>query len=494
MSSKENPFWGNRVSGRLKSLIIYCAMVMAFLWCSTDLSAQTATPTWSDLSGWSLNGSATLIGTDEIELTQEIEMEAASSWSPCKVDLLQDFDLEISVYLGNSDLASAGVAIVFQNDPRGATAIGLCCSSNGYGDHFGGFDPTQAVKPSVDVEIDTYGNDEDAAYGEPIYQHLGVLENGLLENGYAAGPVMLFPGNPDGQIADGLEHDVLIAWKAATNTLTVLMDTGAGVTYTRDIVANIFSGVSQVYWGVTGSTGAGTAIQYFKLKKGPCVQAASPTPTWTATYTHTPTPSFTPTATASYTSTYTKTPSATPTVTSTYSFTLTMTWTGTPTVTLTGTFTNTPTVTASYTPTWTLTPSATPTITPTRSFTQTMTWTGTPTVTLTGTFTNTPTVTPSATLAIQGPAGAFVYPNPVVGKVAHLAYQLDAPGFIHVRIYNSAYDLSAKFSEKNGPGNHVMELDLRGVAPGVYYVLVEYQLETGHRKLKPIHIYVSGRS
>ena len=446
MSSKENPFWGNRVSGRLKSLIIYCAMVMAFLWCSTDLSAQTATPTWSDLSGWSLNGSATLIGTDEIELTQEIEMEAASSWSPCKVDLLQDFDLEISVYLGNSDLASAGVAIVFQNDPRGATAIGLCCSSNGYGDHFGGFDPTQAVKPSVDVEIDTYGNDEDAAYGEPIYQHLGVLENGLLENGYAAGPVMLFPGNPDGQIADGLEHDVLIAWKAATNTLTVLMDTGAGVTYTRDIVANIFSGVSQVYWGVTGSTGAGTAIQYFKLKKGPCVQVASPTPTGTATYTNTPTPSFTPTVTASYTSTYTKTPSATPTVTSTY------------------------------------------------SFTRTMTWTGTPTVTLTGTFTNTPTVTPSATLAIQGPAGAFVYPNPVVGKVAHLAYQLDAPGFIHVRIYNSAYDLSAKFSEKNGPGNHVMELDLRGVAPGVYYVLVEYQLETGHRKLKPIHIYVSGRS
>jgi hypothetical protein len=123
-----------------------------------------------------------------------------------------------------------------------------------------------------------------------------------------------------------------------------------------------------------------------------------------------------------------------------------------------------------------------------------MTWTGTPTVTFTGTVTNTPTVTPSATLAIQGSAGAFVYPNPVVGRVAHLAYQLDAPGFIHVWIYNSAYDLSAKFSEKNGSGNHVMEMDLKGVAPGVYYVLVEYQMETGHRKLKPINIYVPGRS
>jgi saccharopine dehydrogenase-like NADP-dependent oxidoreductase len=39
-----------------------------------------------------------------------------------------------------------------------------------------------------------------------------------------------------------------------------------------------------------------------------------------------------------------------------------------------------------------------------------------------------------------------------------------------------------------------MEMDLKGVAPGVYYVLVEYQMETGHRKLKPINIYVPGRS
>jgi hypothetical protein len=87
----------------------------------------------------------------------------------------------------------------------------------------------------------------------------------------------------------------------------------------------------------------------------------------------------------------------------------------------------------------------------------------------------------------------FVYPNPVEGKIGHLAYHLDMTGRVSVRVYNSAYDLSAKFLESNGPGDHVMDLDLRTAAPGVYYVWVEYDTDVDRRKLSPLKIYLPGR-
>jgi hypothetical protein len=137
--------------------------------------------------------------------------------------------------------------------------------------------------------------------------------------------------------------------------------------------------------------------------------------------------------------------------------------------------------TSTPTPSLSPTPIPSPPVTPT----PTASWTSsvTPSPTATGTATPTPV-----------PGGhAFVYPNPVHGQTAFLAYQLDTPGTVRARIYNTAYDLAGRYEENNGPGNHVMRLDLVSTAPGVYFVLVEYETSLGRRKLSPIKFYIAGR-
>jgi|GEM_PF-2768781 hypothetical protein len=103
-----------------------------------------------------------------------------------------------------------------------------------------------------------------------------------------------------------------------------------------------------------------------------------------------------------------------------------------------------------------------------------------------------PSPTPTITPLPSSGSGAFLYPNPVRGKVAHLSYQVATASHVRVKVFNSAYDLSAKFEESVGAGGHVMDMDLTGAAPGVYHVLVEVETTAGRKRLPVLTCYLSG--
>lgn len=343
--------------------------------------AQASPSAWMDLSAWSLNGSAVLLDNQTIRLTDEAPNLRASAWSPDTVDLTQDFVRIFSVYLGKDENSSAGIGIIFQNDPQGLAALGASYSGEGFGDTAPGpaYIPSLAVKPSVDIEIDTYPNEDQFSLGEPPFQHLGIMENGLFENGYAVTPVHIDPGNNDAVISDGKEHAVLVRWTASTQTLSVVLDTGASLQYKKDIVNQIFSGVTRVRWGVTASTGGGYAIQSFKVRTD-------------ATWMPSPTPS--------------------------------------------------PTVQA-------------------------------------------------APFSNASAGNAFIYPNPVTGGVGHLAYTLGAPGRVTAAVFNTACDHVATFEGSDGPSQGVLDLDLKGAAPGVYYVHLTGWTPAGKKTFPTLKIYLS---
>jgi hypothetical protein len=59
-----------------------------------------------------------------------------------------------------------------------------------------------------------------------------------------------------GNIEDGDFHPTIIRWEAATQTFTVHFDGALVLSYTGDIVADIFGGNPEVFWGFTAATGA----------------------------------------------------------------------------------------------------------------------------------------------------------------------------------------------------------------------------------------------
>ena len=113
----------------------------------------------------------------------------------------------------------------------------------------------------MDVEIDDFPNME---FPEPVYDHIGVLENGIetsyVNQGGAAVPAL--PGNAT--VRDGTEHSFRITWDAAARSMKVYFDGNNVTEYDKDMVAAIFGGNPNVYWGLTGATGGGYELTYFR--------------------------------------------------------------------------------------------------------------------------------------------------------------------------------------------------------------------------------------
>jgi sugar lactone lactonase YvrE len=295
-------------------------------------------PTGCDLTGWTLQGDAGLEFSNQIRFFR-VENTGGSAWAPTLLNLNSDFDLTFRVFLGSSVTGSDGIAFMIQS--QGPNALGGAGGGLGYGD-LNGYPPLNhaaAIHPSVAVEIDTFRNIE---FPDPTYDHIVVVENGIQETP-ASGVLPAMPGNAT--IKDGNEHDFKITWNAATRVMQVYLDGRFILTYTKDMVAQIFGGNPNVYWGMTGSTNY--TVQYFRLAG--CAQGVTVTPTVTHTSTgstRTATPTRTPTMTN--TLTHTKTYSSTPTVTHTSTGSTRTpfpTFTNTPLGTPTNTFTPTAIVT-----------------------------------------------------------------------------------------------------------------------------------------------------
>ncbi|OWY18889.1 T9SS C-terminal target domain-containing protein [Sphingobacteriales bacterium UPWRP_1] len=199
---------------------------------------------------YQLNGSA--IQTDEncFQLTPALNTQAGSMWYLEQVSLLENFTLDFDIYLGCVDVNGAdGIYFVLQ-------PISTSLGSSGGGIGF------QGIVPSLGVEFDTWQNNGGSeAYDDPTFDHLAIQQNGDLDHGgpnNLAGPVAISASSDN--VEDCAYHNMRITWNAETQTLSVYFDCNLRLTYTGNVVNNIFGGNPNVFWGFTSATGGANNV------------------------------------------------------------------------------------------------------------------------------------------------------------------------------------------------------------------------------------------
>ncbi|OWY25299.1 T9SS C-terminal target domain-containing protein [Sphingobacteriales bacterium UPWRP_1] len=211
--------------------LLFCLMFAA----TTALQAQ-----------YQLNGSA--IQTDEncFQLTPALNTQAGSMWYLEQVSLLENFTLDFDIYLGCVDANGAdGMYFVLQP---------ISTSLGGVGGGIGFL----GITPSLGIEFDTWQN---GMYNDPTYDHVAIQQNGDLTHN---GPNNLAPPVPisasSNNVEDCVNHNMRITWNAETQTISVYFDCNLRVSYTGNVIANIFGGDPNVYWGFTAGTGAANNV------------------------------------------------------------------------------------------------------------------------------------------------------------------------------------------------------------------------------------------
>jgi len=203
---------------------------VALFTCSTPAAAQ-----------FFLNGSATMLNDSCFQLTPAQNWASGSIWYPDKISLAESFEAVVQVNLGckNEDGADG---VVFGFQPV-STSIGTGGGAIGFG----------GVVPSLGIELDTYQNSD---LGDPVFDHIAIVSNGVVNHNSAsnlAGPVQANNSNPN--IEDCQFHDLRVSWNATTKSLRVYWDCQLRLSYTGDLVQNLFGGNPEVFWGFTSATG-----------------------------------------------------------------------------------------------------------------------------------------------------------------------------------------------------------------------------------------------
>jgi gliding motility-associated-like protein len=210
------------------------------------------------LFGLNSNGQMTMEGVasqfggtcSTYELVHDVANTMGGIWSPNTLDLTSDFDMIFEVFLGdNGDIWDAdGMAFVLQENPDGLGGIGRRL---GYQTYTGNPNPISAQ--SLAVEIDIFDNGATVPT-DPTFHHMGVHSNGSVDHNILA-PVT-FAGNAF--VNDNAYHDFRVQWSSGLNTMLISWDGVPFLTFTNDIVTNIFGGTTDVYWGFTSATGGVT--------------------------------------------------------------------------------------------------------------------------------------------------------------------------------------------------------------------------------------------
>jgi len=216
-------------------------------------NSSIETVTVLDDNCWSLNGNAqnvNISGDDCIELTSAANNQIGCSWNSQQLDFNSDFTLTLDYFFGANVNGADGSTFTFH--PGVSTACGANGGQLGAGN----------IANSLVIEFDTYDNDNPSHIYDLSCDHIAVEIDGDLQNGTpAAGPVCAKASG--GSIDDGTTYTVEIQWNAATQTLDVYFDNALRLSYTNDIVNNVFGGQNMVYWGATAATGGLNNQQYF---------------------------------------------------------------------------------------------------------------------------------------------------------------------------------------------------------------------------------------
>jgi hypothetical protein len=170
-----------------------------------------------------VNGSASALGGNCYQLTPDAGGQAGSIFSQNSIDLTQPFSIDASFFFGCKD-GNGADGIVFI----------LATTNNDVGNGGGGLG-YEGISPSIAVEYDDYYNGN---YSDPGPDHMAVISDGNLDHSdptNLAGPVDIL------NIETCSDHCFVITWDPVSQTLTSILDDNT-ITYTGNIVANIFSG------------------------------------------------------------------------------------------------------------------------------------------------------------------------------------------------------------------------------------------------------------
>lgn len=193
------------------------------------------------LGQFHLNGAAVKSSDSCWTLTPDVLNVAGSIWSSQKINLNNSFQVIMELNFGCRD-ADGADGILFGFQPL-STSIG----STGEGIGF------QGVRPSLGIEFDTWQNTN---LSDPAYDHIAIIKNGNLNHSSTnnlSGPVQA--NATKSNIEDCQNHPMRVTWDAKTRRLEVWFDCTLRLSYTGDIVNEIFGGDPWVFWGFTSSTG-----------------------------------------------------------------------------------------------------------------------------------------------------------------------------------------------------------------------------------------------
>lgn len=195
---------------------------------------------------YTIGQDASSLGSGCWQLTPSTTSQKGYVYSTTAIDLSSAFELKFQINLGaNNSNGADGIMFVLR-DTLNSPLIG----SNG-GNL--GFNASSMTTNSLGIEIDTW---QDAANGDPTYDHIGIQKNGsVLHSGanLLAGPVQALNGNVN--IEDGDYHTFEVSWDPFLQLLKVRIDCDVRLQYVGDLINGVFSGDSEVYWGFLGTTG-----------------------------------------------------------------------------------------------------------------------------------------------------------------------------------------------------------------------------------------------
>lgn len=204
---------------------------------------------FSQAQQYTLNGSATLDNCHCYTLTPNSNNQSGSVWNNFKIDLTTSFDFNFDINLGCDNGGADGIVFVLQPI---STSVGTTGGGLGY----------SGVTPAAGITIDTWQNTD---VSDPVYDHIAIQLNGNINHADAAsniaGPVTVLPGSDD--VEDCQWHNLRVVWDAVSKTLSAYIDGNLRVTAVKDLVADVFLGNPQVFWGFTGSTGGARNRQQF---------------------------------------------------------------------------------------------------------------------------------------------------------------------------------------------------------------------------------------
>ncbi|MFM1875546.1 MAG: hypothetical protein RL266_1283 [Bacteroidota bacterium] len=222
---------------------------MLFLWLiAINASAQ-----------YQVNNNAVQTSCNCWQLTPAANGQNGSVWNINLFDLSNPFDFNFDVFLGCSDGGADGIAFVLQ-------PLSINAGSSGGGIGY------QGINPSLAVEMDNYQNG-----GEPGYDHMAIQRNGDVTHAGGnnlAGPVPISASNNN--VEDCGWHTFRVTWDPVTQTMNTYFDGVLRLTYTGDIINNIFGGNPNVYWGFTSATGGANNLHQFCNALDPGFIVASP--------------------------------------------------------------------------------------------------------------------------------------------------------------------------------------------------------------------------